>query len=557
MRKRLPIGISDFKRIVEDDYYYIDKTLIIQDLIESGGLVTILPRPRRFGKTLNLSMLRYFFENSKEETAHLFYDKKIWQVNELKDLQGQFPVIYLSFKDVKEQNWESAYASLIRTVSTEFRRHASDLLPTLTSVERKDYDAIMDRSASQADYKNSLLFLSQLLSKHYQKRVVFLLDEYDTPIHTSFQHSYYNPLIEFLRAILGSVLKDNIYLERGVVTGITRIAKEGIFSDLNNLVVLSLLQSPASDKFGFVEEETSKLLFDYGFKDSANTIKAWYNGYRIGNMPGVYNPWSILNCLNFNGEVRAYWGKTSANDTIKKVIREGNADFKKELFSLLQGESLNQIIDEGLIYPGIEQNPAAIWNLLFFTGYLTFTESKLIDSYDHCQLKIPNLEMHQVFDQLIASIMEEALGSSDIKTMLSAMLSGDSETFGAYFQKFIINSLSYHDLSHPLPENSYHMFVLGLLMFLNTDYEIKSNRESGLGRYDIMIIPRSKEKLGVIIEFKNCDPKETLAQGAERAIEQIKNKNYAQEQRSRNITRLIGYGIAFQGKDVFLLDTPL
>jgi hypothetical protein len=557
MKKPLPIGLSDYKELVEEGYYYVDKTLLIRDLIRYGGKVTLLPRPRRFGKTLNLSMLRYFFEGGAEETGYLFHDKKIWEEEKIRGLQGQFPVIFLTFKNVKDSSWESAYGSIKTTISSEYQRHAPVLLPHLASFERKKYEALIEKTALQEDYKDSLLFLSLLLGKHYQKKVVFLLDEYDTPIHSAFQYSYYNPLVEFLRITLGSVLKDNSCLERGIITGIARIAKEGIFSDLNHLVVLSLLQSPASDKFGFTEEEASKIVNDYGFNDRADTIKAWYNGYRIGQTKTIYNPWSIINCLNFDGEIRAYWGKTSSNDTIKQVIRGGDSDFKQELFSLLQGEAVLQQIDEGLIYPGIEHNPMAAWSLLLYAGYLTFTESQLIDSYDYCQLKIPNLEMRHVFNQMITAIMEETLSFLSVKAMLSAMLRGDGKEFGAYFQEFISNSMSYYDLAHPLPENSYHMFVLGLLMLLHSDYEIKSNRESGFGRYDIMIIPRAKEKPGIIMEFKKCEPKETLEQAAGRAFNQLETKDYAQEFRSRGILSIVGYGLAFQGKEVLLQYGPL
>jgi hypothetical protein len=557
MKRPLPVGLSDYKELVEEGYYYIDKTLLIRDLIQYGGKATLLPRPRRFGKTLNLSMLRYFFEEGAEETASLFHDKKIWQEERIRGLQGQFPVIFLTFKNVKDSNWEDAYQSIKATISDEYQRHASVLLPVLASFERKKYEAILEKTATKTDYTGSLLFLSRLLAKHYKKKVVFLLDEYDTPIHSAFQYSYYSPLIEFLRITLGSVLKDNSFLERGVITGIARIAKEGIFSDLNHLAVFSLLQSPASDKFGFTEEETSKLVHDYGFNDRAGLIKTWYNGYRIGPTKTIYNPWSIINCLNFDGEIRAYWGKTSSNDTIKQVIRAGDSRFKQELFSLLQEETVQQKVDEGLIYPGIEQNPLAAWSLLLYAGYLTFVETQLIDSYDYCQLKIPNLEMRHIFHQLITAIMEETTSLLNVEAMLAAMLRGDGKEFGAYFQEFISNSMSYYDLSHSMPENSYHMFVLGLLMLLQSDYEIKSNRESGFGRYDIMIIPRAKEKLGIIMEFKKCEPKETLEQAADKAFKQLETKDYAQEFRSRGIPNIVGYGLAFQGKEVQLQYGPL
>lgn len=553
----LPVGISDFKEIVEGQYCYIDKTLLVRDVVQYGGKVALLPRPRRFGKTLNLSMLRYFFEKTHENTSSLFHGLKVWQDEELRALQGQYPVIFLTFKDTKENNWEDAYANIANVISNEFRRHAQALQPILDAYDQKKFEAISGGTASQTDYKDSLLFLSRLLAEHYQQKVVFLLDEYDTPIHTAYQNSYYQQAVDFLKILFAKVLKDNPFLSRGVITGIARIAKEGIFSDLNNLLVLSVLQSPASDKFGFTEEETTQLVHQYGLSDCMSSIKAWYNGYRIGHTDFIYNPWSVMNCLHFKGELRAYWGKTSSNDTIKQMIRAANPDVKQELMSLLQGETYLRKVDEGLIFPGIEQNSEAVWSLLLYTGYLTYTDWQLIDAYDYCRLKIPNLEMRHVYDRLITDIIEETLNPRDVQAMLTAMRQGDGDLFGRYFQEFVMNSLSHHDVVEPLPENSYHMFALGLLMLLYDDYEVKSNRESGYGRYDIMIIPRVLDKLGIVIEFKKCDSKETLEQAAGRALEQIKAKNYVHELRSRGVKNVIGYGIAFQGKKVLLQQIPL
>lgn len=552
MRRPLPIGTSNFKEIIENNYCYIDKTLLIRDVITYGGKVVLLPRPRRFGKTLNLSMLRYFFEYTEISNDYLFQNLKIWQEEDLCILQGQSPVIFLTFKSIKENTWERAYQSLIAVIQDEFERHAKILLPTLSPRDTIIFESILSGTATESTYKRSFLFLSRLLTEYYKQPVVFLLDEYDTPIITAYQNSYYPEMLEFLKSLLSNVLKDNSFLARGIITGIARIAKEGIFSELNNLTVLSILQKPAADKFGFTQEETTQLLEEYGRTDQLDIVKTWYNGYRIGQIESMYNPWSVLNYIHFEGELRAYWGQTSSNDLIKRLIRICSADIKQELQFLLQDAVYTRRVDHGLILPDIDRNAEAIWSLLLYTGYLTVTDMQLIDAYDYCTLKIPNFEMHCVYNRLITDIMEETLNLSDLQFLLQAMTEGNGEVFGRYLQEFVLNSMSHHDIVEPMPENSYHMFVLGILMFLQKDYEVKSNRESGFGRYDIMLIPRNLDALGIVMEFKKCDPKESLEQGRQRALQQIQDKNYVQELRSRGIKKIIGYGIAFQGKNMQL-----
>jgi len=550
--KRLPIGISDYKKLVEDNYYYIDKTLLIKELIEVGGAITLLPRPRRFGKTLNLSMLRYFFEKSSIDTTHLFSHTAIWQEQEYQKLHAQYPVIFLTFKDVKELTWKNAYEKLTVIIANEFERHAY-LLKDLSGQDVKDYQAIMERTASFVLFSRALFLLTELLHNHYQKKVIVLLDEYDAPIHASYTYNYYDEMINFMRSLLTSVLKDNSFLERGVLTGILRAAKEGIFSGLNNLKVCSLTGIEFQNKFGFTQQEVQQLLKDQKLSDTALQVQQWYNGYTFGDTT-IYNPWSIVQCADQRGLIRPYWLNTSDNQLIKNLLSLANEDVKAELELLITDQSIIKEIDDAVLFPGIERNSKALWSLLLFSGYLTYVKKELIEGKLLCTLSIPNKEIKILYTDMIKEIFEASLTNTKITLLLRALTEGDSQTFGELLQEFISNSMGIYDFADSDPEKSYHLFVLGLLVYLRDSYEVKSNQESGYGRYDIMLIPKNPNKLGIVVEFKKVSPArgETLEIASQKALDQIQEREYVTELKERGVKRIQLLGIAFQGKKVFV-----
>lgn len=548
---KIPIGISDFKEVIEDGYYYVDKTLFIEELKHTNGKVLLIPRPRCFGKTLNLSMLKYFYEISETSNAYLFHKTAIWGETPYRSLQGAYPVIFITFKSCKDRIWSKVYADMTDVITQEFRRHFDHLAPTLQKHELDDYLAIVNRTASQTLYTNSLFFLTTLLHRSYKKRVMVFIDEYDAPIHAAYTHGYYKQMIDFMRSLMTAVLKDNKSLERGVLTGILRSAKEGIFSGLNNLRVCTLLETKFSDKFGFTSHEVDQFLADARLIKKGALIKEWYNGYTSGTLK-IYNPWSLLECIDHKGEIEAYWANTSDNELIKKLIAQSDEKVKTDLELLLEGTPIVKEIDKGLTLPGIENNQRALWSLLLFAGYLTFTKVRRHDGKAFYTLALPNEEIKLLYQELITSIFEQSLGLAKIEHLKESLSAPTSEQFSDLLQEFIIKSMSSFDIPESEPERSYHTFVLGLLVLLSDRYELKSNRESGYGRYDIMLIPHEKKQWGIIIEFKKVSPTagETLSTAARRAIDQIKEKNYAQELRDRGVTKIAAFGIGCKGKKI-------
>lgn len=550
--KKLPLGLSDFKTVIEDNYYYVDKSLLIKELLETPGQVILIPRPRRFGKTLNLSMLKYFFGISNTDNKHLFQNTYIGKEKKYMELQGQYPIIYLTFKDVKENNWESSYKKIREVIAKEFEHHLMTIQKNLSAHKLTEYMSIITKDADIEVYSRSLLDLTNLLSLHYNnQKVIILIDEYDAPIHAGFTHGFYNEIIQFMRSLLTSALKDNQYLEKGVLTGILRTAKEGIFSGLNNLSVYTLLDTEFEDKFGFTEQEVKQLLTDWEMRDQLPEIQAWYNGYKFGNIT-IYNPWSLLSCVSKKGTLKPYWLNTSDNQIIKKLISLASSEVKEELELLLNKKEIEKEITEAVIFPGIENNSKALWSLLLFSGYLTYSSCKLVIGKTYCNLTIPNQEIEILYKELITEVFERTLTSHKVNIMLRALTTGDMDTFQILLQEFLINSISMYDLPSNEPEKTYHLFVLGLLIFLSDQYQVKSNRESGLGRYDIMLIPKDITKLGIVIEFKKTAPKETLEMAAQRALEQIKEKQYALELKNCGIKYIKLIGIAFEGKNIFV-----
>ncbi len=402
---KLPIGISDYKHLIESDYYYVDKTLLVREIIDVGGAVALICRPRRFGKTLNLSMLHYFFEKTESSNAYLFTDKAIWRDSECRALQGQYPVIFLTFKDVKEKTWEIAYEKLVLIIAKEYKRHQSLIELHAQSINSNDlelYHNIAAQKARFVDVSQSLQFLSMLLQTITKKRVIILLDEYDTPIHAAYSNNYYGDMVDFLRGFLSAGLKDNACLERAVLTGILRTAKEGVFSGLNNLNVCTVLHNSFADKFGFVSHEVDALFKDQDIVITSETIKNWYNGYHVGDNVLLYNPWSIIECVKNKGELRAYWVNTSDNSIIKNVIACSSEEIKKELGMLLTHESLIKDMNEGFAFSETQDNSDALWSLLLFTGYVTYSHRTLTKKGKYsCSLVIPNNEIQTLYEDFL------------------------------------------------------------------------------------------------------------------------------------------------------------
>ena len=551
-QKLLPIGISNFKTLIENNYYYVDKTLLIKDILEHGQII-LAPRPRRFGKTLNLSMLKYFFEASEESNAHLFQDKAIWSYPEQRVLQGQFPVIFVTFKNIKEATWDVTYDKFALVIYEEYARHQEILFhDSLKNHEKDRYKRILEGTASKAELEDSLHFLAQLLYRRYNKKVIILIDEYDTPIQSAYINGFYDQAIEFARGLLTAVFKDSDILEKGVITGILTLAKAGIFTGLNNLDVFSLTRFVMADKFGFTYEEVHTLLQYYGIQDDAKKIQEWYDGYTFGEVKGIFNPWSVLKCVQNRGLLEKYWANTSDNALVKKLIARAPKSVKSDLELLLEDKSVDQAIQESIIFPDLDHRTELLWSLLLFTGYLTYTHWELKEGTKICSLTIPNQEIKHLYSELIRNIFQESVVGGQVKDLLETLTQGEAESFAELLQGFILNSMSFFDVSSNEPEKSYHLFVLGLLVMLHDQYEVKSNKKSGFGRYDIMLIPKQHNKPAIVIEFKKTLASETLEIAAQKAIDQILEKQYMQELHARGLNQIFAYGIAVEGKRIYL-----
>lgn len=555
LKKKLPVGIDDFKILQEENYYFVDKSLFIKEIIDEGAQVILLPRPRRFGKTLNLSMLKYYFEKNDDDYDYLFKNLKINKEREeyLKE-QGKYPVINLTFKDIKENSWSQAEIKLKRMVAREFKRHKyllqSDILD---QYDKEFFRNILSLDAENAFYEEALKDLSAYLASYHQEKVIILIDEYDQPIQAAFYNNYYQKMINFMRNFLSAGLKNNLSLKKGVLTGILRVAKESIFSGLNNLVVSTILDNEYSQYFGLLEEELKDIFEYYELELKYEDLKSWYNGYYFGENI-IYNPWSIINCIRRRGEVEPYWANTSSNDIIQDLIINSEGEIKKDLEILLNGDSITKKIDKNIIFSEITKKGNLIWSFLLLSGYLTASKKNRKDMYLYCDLKIPNKEIKYIYENIISQWFEEKINSQKLRILLKSLVEADIKTFAEIFREFVLNSMSTFDTGGRDPEKVYHAFVLGLLLNLKDSYQIKSNRESGYGRYDILIIPKDKSKKGIIIEFKkiNSPNESSLEEAAIGALKQIKDKKYSQELFALGVNKTIELGIVFSGKEVLV-----
>jgi len=561
-RKELDLGNSDFKSIIENNNYYVDKSLLIKEVIKAQKQVILLPRPRRFGKTLNLSMLKYYFEIGQPENQKLFTGLKIWQTeNEIKEKQGKYPVIYLSFKDAKENEWQDCYELIIAEI-VDLYTSSSYLLEntTLAENEKAEFNNILNKNASATDYQRSLKKLSEYLHRYYNQKVVILIDEYDTPIQAGYK-KFYDKIISFMRNLLSGAFKDNKYLYKGVITGILRVSKESIFTGLNNVTVHTVLDDDFSDKFGFTEDETKQILQDFSVPTDYEQIKKWYNGYKIGITTGIYNPWSILNyALGYKSGFQPYWVNTSSDDLLKEQLNDRNENYiREQLLKLINNETIEKTIDQNFVFPDLEKNKELLWSLLIFSGYLT-KESKI--DYNNFSLKIPNYEIKLVFKNIIINWL-----NTDIRIRQTLLIettrylvNNEIDKFETGFKKIIGDTFSYFDTQGE-PENVYQSYVLGLLAIIGDDYIIRSNRESGEERYDILLIPHDKSKYGVVVEIKQItrEPKEKDDKLKKRindkiteAKNQIEENKYYKELIDNNVSKIVKLPIVFAGKEPFI-----
>ena len=542
--KSLPIGVSDFK-LATTGYYYVDKTLMIRDFLDKKPMVSLFTRPRRFGKTLNMDMLRVFFEKTNEDTSVYFKDKQIWQCGDYYTKhQGQYPVIFLTFKDVKSMTWEETFQKIRRLISLEFIRHNElETSSVLTAYEKEQYHLLAGDSGDEVDCQMGLQLLSLLLHKHYGRECIIIIDEYDTPIQQGHTCNFYPEIVNFMRNFFSGGLKDNPHLAFGFLTGILRVAKESIFSGMNNLKTYSILDDGYSSYFGFTEKEVKDMLRYYGKDDKYNELSEWYDGYRFGNTE-IFNPWSVINYISDNCFPKAFWQSTGSNEIIGEIIQTATPEITKDLYKLLCGEKIAAYIDTGVIYPEVQNNPYSIYSFLLIAGYLKVANIyPQSDGNFMCDVAIPNKEITFVYEK---EVLNRTNQNSLAISISQAIFSKDTQKLQALLEDFMVKSISSIDGAN---EGFYHGMMLGLCAILGNRYKLRSNRESGLGRFDIQLMPLTKGMPGFIFEFKHTKDEHTdLSALADSALQQIEAKKYDTELRDNGVNSIISIGIAFRGK---------
>ena len=538
--KRLAIGLSDFKHLIKEDFYYFDKTKFIEEVIKDGSQVKLFARPRRFGKTLNMSMLKYFFDiKNKEENKEIFKDLYIEKTEAFKE-QGQYPVIFLSLKDLKALTWEQMEKAIKSAISRLFSEYKY-LLNDLDKFDTLTFENILLKNTELEDLKEALKFLTRILYEKYNKKVVVLIDEYDSPLVSAYINGYYEKAKDFFKTFYSTVLKDNSYLQMGVLTGIIRVIKAGIFSDLNNLSTYTILSDVYTDSYGLTEEEVEKSLKYYGIEQEISNVKDWYDGYKFGDSE-VYNPWSILNFLDFK-ELRAYWVDTSGNDLIKDVLKNITKNTIEALERLFNGEGLKQNIS-GTSDLSKLLSEDELWELMLFSGYLTVEEK--IDHKNYV-LRLPNKEIKELFRD---TFLEKYFGrGSKLLYLMEALTENRIDEYEERLQEILLTSVSYNDTKKG-NEAFYHGLIMGMGLYLEGEYITKSNIESGLGRYDFVIEPKNKAKRAYIMEFKSTDNIENLEEVSKEALRQIEDKKYDVSLKQNGVKDITYLGIAFCGKQI-------
>lgn len=551
-KKPLPIGISDYVR-AQSEYYYVDKTLLIKDFLDRKPLVSLFTRPRRFGKTLNMDMLRVFFEISKENTGKYFEDKAIWKCGEeYRSHQGKYPVIFLTFKDVKFDTWEATIDKIKGLLQEEYGRH-QELLASdkLSAYEKEYFGKILDSSANEVELTSALERLSKMLTSHYGKAPIIIIDEYDTPIQEGYAKDFYEEIIGFMRNFFSGAFKDNKNLSYGFLTGILRIAQESIFSGLNNLTVNSVMDEEYDRYFGFTEDEVEQMLDYYGVPEKEAELKEWYDGYLFGKEE-IYNPWSVINYISKGCIPQAYWVNTGKNEVLEDVLKVATDDITERLYSLLQGERVIARIDQNVVYWSLTEEPANIYSLLLVAGYLkTPTKELQGDGSYLCEVSIPNKEIAAVYKNEILSHLLQigAISRTTANKIAESLYANDDRKLQGAIAEYMDKAISFYDAG---AESFYHGLMLGLIALMDNRYKIKSNRESGDGRYDISMFPKEERNPGIIMElkWKKALSTEELDRLAEDAFAQIEDMQYDSEMKEEGIKEILKLGIAFTGKKV-------
>ena len=547
-KKAIPIGIENFEDIIKDNYYYVDKSMLIEDILVNRAAVTLFTRPRRFGKTLNMSMIKHFFDmRNKDENRKLFEGLKIFGSEYMKE-QGKYPVIFVSLKDLRADTWEDTFENLKSFISDLYAEF-EDMREIMNKRDKIKFDKIFYEE-EKGDYETSLKLLSNYIYKYYGKKVIILIDEYDAPIINAFDKGYYNEAINFFQVFYSSALKTNDSLKYGILTGITRIIKEGIFSGLNNLKVDTILNKKYSEYFGLLESEVIKMLNYFEMKYKIEEVKEWYNGYIFGDKR-VYNPWSIINYVD-NGEIKAYWANISGNTLLENMLDQAGEDVYTDLKRFTDGESIEKYISDGTTIKSLLSNDDEIWQLFLYSGYLTKSKEQIeIDETSEYtniyNLKIPNKEIRKYFGNMFLN----RFFGTELKTsiLIKALESGDIKKFEKTLGEIMVNMLSHFDLDSEM-EKIYQVFMIGLVGFLMGKYEIISNNESGYGRYDLAMIPIKSNEKAYLMEFKISKTEKGMTLKAEEALKQIDEKKYDTRLKARGIKNILKIGIAFYGKKV-------
>lgn len=553
MARTVSIGTQDFETLIKENCFYIDKTLFIKEWWDSKDAVTLITRPRRFGKTLNMNMLGRFFSVDYEGQGEIFEHLNIWQDEKYRELQGTYPVISLSFAGVKADNYPAAREQLFQIIEDIYTENAFLKRTKILEENEKKFFGRVGKNMSDSDAARAIHQLAGYLYRYYGKKVIILLDEYDTPMQEAYVNGYWDEIVSFTRTLFNNTFKTNPYLERAVMTGITRVSKESLFSDLNNLKVITVTSEKYSSCFGFTEEEVFTAMDEFGLTNKEE-VKQWYDGFTIGDLSDIYNPWSITNFLK-EGKLKPYWANTSSNGLVSRLVREGNKDIKMQFETLLKGGTIRSRIHEEMVFNQLSGSERAIWSLLLAAGYMKITGM----AGKEYELSLTNYEVRDTFEDMVRDWFDG--NASDYNGFIKALLRGDLKEMNAYMKRVCLNMFSTFDGgNHPsefaMPEKFYHGFVLGLLVELEGRYEVTSNRESGFGRYDVMLTPLNSGDNGIILEFKvfDAEAESSLEDSIQAALNQIKEKKYEQTLLNRGVNKdnIRKYGFAFRGKEVLI-----
>ena len=548
MRKPLPIGVENFREIIEKEYYYVDKTLLIKDLIDLRSKVNLFTRPRRFGKTLNMSMLRYFFEKN-DGSRELFAGKKIMGAGERYISEvGRYPVISISMKSMKQADYKSAFYCLKEEMAREFERHSAVAEKLNSEEKRNKYNRFIDRTADPEEYLTALQFLSECMKNECGTGAVILIDEYDVPLENAFFNGFYREMVSLVRSLFESALKTNDALEFAVVTGCLRISKESIFTGLNNLAIISILDSSYAEHFGFTQEEVDQMLAYYGLEDKRETVRQWYDGYRFGQTE-VYNPWSLINYVNSfykndNALPRPYWSNTSSNSIVRTLVDRADLSVKQEIESLIEGGTITKPIHEDITYEDMDSTQDNLWNFLFFTGYLKKISERLEGETIYVEMAVPNSEVRYIYKNSVLQWFEKKTEKKDLSPLYESILNGDREKMAEILSENLMETISFYDYQ----ESYYHGFLAGMLKNIG-NYIVLSNREAGNGRPDIILKYPSVRGKAVILEIKVAKTYQDLKLKCDEALKQIEDQKYEEPLRQEGYSDILKYGVAFYRKE--------